>query len=75
MTDILKIPRATIQYTSQDHLKNHNINRMQKFLVKSTTVDSLPAGENKFENFSNDLQLEEPDETSPRHVSVCLFTV
>lgn len=69
MTDTLKIPRATIQYTSQDHLRYYNINRMNKLLVKSKTVDSLPSGENNFETFSNDLGHNEPNERPIRHVS------
>lgn len=70
MTDTLKIPRATIQYTNQDQLKYHNISRMNRLLEKSPTVDSLPVGENNFETFSNDLKQDDPDERSPRHVSV-----
>lgn len=70
MTDALKIPRATIQYTIQDQARYHNISKMRKVLVKSATVDSVASGDNNFETFSKDLTQNEPNETSPRHVSV-----
>lgn len=69
MTDTLKIPRAAIQYSNQDQIRCHNIIRMNKFLVKSKTVDSLPSDDSNFETFTNDLQRTEADELTVRHVS------
>lgn len=70
MTDTLKIPRATIQYTNQDQSRFYNIARMKKPLEKSATVDSQSSDGKNFETFTNDLQRNEPDEPrTARHVS------
>lgn len=67
MTDTLKIPRATIQYTNQDQIRCHNISKMKKIIPFDCPPNS---DDNNFDSFSNNLEDSRPNNTRiVRHVS------